>query len=261
MGRNKVDKTGEIGINNFGSEMVIVGYRKAKDIDVYFPEYNWIAKSIQYDNFKNGNIKCPYEKRYYEVGYIGEGKYKTSENGKNTKCYKTWHNMLRRCYDPKSHKKEPTYINCEVCKEWYNLQDFGNWFMDNYYEIECERMALDKDILCKGNKIYSPDNCIFVPERINTLFIKRDKLRGDYPIGVNYHKRDKKFQASCHIYDFKENKSKLTYLGYYNTPTEAFNTYKRFKENNIKEVADYYKNLIPTKLYNALYNYKIDIDD
>ena len=54
----KIDRTGEKGVNNFGSEMVIVEYRKAIDIDVYFPEYNWTFKHGRYNAFKRGNIKC-----------------------------------------------------------------------------------------------------------------------------------------------------------------------------------------------------------
>lgn len=261
MGRSKLDKTGEINYNNFGSKMIITGYRRAIDIDVYFPEYNWTAKNVQYINFKNALIKCPYEKRYYNIGYLGEGKYKIKENGKQTKCYITWHNMLKRCYDNKFHKKEFTYKNCEVCKEWHNFQNFAKWYYKNYYEVENEKMHLDKDILNKSNKIYSPENCIFVPERINTLFVKHDKLRGDYPIGVCYNKHGKKFQANCSIYDFEENKSKLIHLGLYNTIQEAFNAYKEYKEQNIKNVADYYKNLIPAKLYNAMYDYEVEIID
>ena len=59
-------------------------YRKYSEVDVYFPQYNWVFKHTQYDNFKNGNIKCPYERRYFGVGYLGEGKYKMSEKGKIT---------------------------------------------------------------------------------------------------------------------------------------------------------------------------------
>ena len=33
----KIDRTGEIGCNNFGSKMVIKEYRNNRDIDVYFP--------------------------------------------------------------------------------------------------------------------------------------------------------------------------------------------------------------------------------
>ena len=258
---SKIDRIGERNINNFGSEMVIVGYRKAKDIDVYFPQYNWTAKNVQYDNFKRGKIKCPYEPRVYNIGYIGEGKYKIKENGKLTKCYKIWNSMLNRCYSEKLHKRESTYINCKVCDEWHNLQNFGNWFCENYYEIEDERMVLDKDILHKGNKTYSPENCIFVPERINSLFVKCDKSRGKYSIGVSYHKQNKKFSSKCSIYDYKENKKKSKHLGYYNTPQEAFEVYKQFKENYIKQIADYYKEQIPINLYNTLYDYEVEITD
>ena len=256
-----IDKTGEIGYNKFGSKIIIIGYRKYSDIDVYFPEYNWTFKNSTYKHFKNGNIKCPYEKRTYGIGYIGEGKYKTKENGKNTKCYITWVDMLKRCYDPKYKEKYPTYKNCEVAEEWHDLQDFGNWFTDNYYEIEGQRMELDKDILNKSNKIYSPENCIFVPQNINYLFIKRDNDRGNYPIGVSYHKQCEKFRANCSIYNFEENKQKTKYLGLYDTPKQAFEAYKQFKEQYIKQVADYYKDQIPQELYNALYNYEVDIDD
>ena len=257
----RVDRTGEENINNFGSKIIIKEYRRAVDIDVYFPEYNWTAKHREYKEFKKGSIVCPYERRYYGVGYLGEGKYKVRENGKLTKCYKVWHSMLQRCYDEKRHEKFPTYKDCKVCNKWLCFQNFAEWYYENYYEVENEKMCLDKDILNKGNKIYSPDNCIFVLEKINLLFVKCDKSRGEYPIGVSYHKRDDKFITRCSIYDYKENKKKQIYLGYYDNPQKAFEVYKQFKENYIKKVADYYKYQIPKKLYNILYNYEVEIDD
>ena len=180
----KIDRTGEERVNNFGSKMIIVGYRNKRDIDVYFPEYNWTFEHTTYQNFKNGNIKCPYEPRYYGKGFLGEGKYKMSENGKHKKEYKIWHGMLQRCYDPKCHERETTYEDCEVENYLLNFQNMCEWIKNNYYEVAGERMHLDKDILCKGNKIYSKEKCIFVPHRINTLFTKSDKSRGDNPIGV-----------------------------------------------------------------------------
>ena len=259
---SKIDRTGEERLNNFGSKMVITRYKNKRDIDIYFPEYDWTAKNVNYDNFKKGKIKCPYEPRVYGVGYIGEGKYKThDENGKLTNTYKAWHDMLKRCYDSKLHEKYPTYIDCEVDKKWLDYQNFAKWYENNYYEIEGQKMTLDKDILCKGNKIYSPKNCIFVPERINTLFIKCDSTRGEYPIGVCYDKQNKKFRACCRIYDFKENKSKIKYLGCYNTPENAFEVYKQFKEKYIKEIADYYKEQIPKKLYDEMCKYQVEITD
>ncbi len=258
----KTDRIEEKNINNFGSKMVIIEYRKYNDIDVYFPEYNWTFKHTRYSDFKKGEIKCPYERRTYGIGYLGEGKYKTKENGEKTKCYNVWHDMLKRCYSEKCHKKQPTYKNCKVSEEFHNFQNFSYWYYDNYYEIEGERMCLDKDILHKGNKIYSPDTCVFVPYNINTLFTKNDKFRGEYPLGVCYHHdRDKKFSARCSVYNFEENKKKQIHLGYYDTPQEAFEVYKQYKENYIKQVADYYKKNIPDKLYNAMYEYKVNIDD
>lgn len=257
-----IDRTGEENINNFGSEMVIVEYRNARDIDVYFTEHDYIFKGAAYKSFKKGEIRCPYEKRIYGKGCLGEGKHKVyDENGKHTKSYRAWHHMMRRCYDPKYHEKHYTYINCTVSKEWLNFQNFGDWFDDNYYEIEGEQICLDKDILIKGNKIYSSETCIFVPNNINVLFIKRDKCRGEYPIGVYYNKRDKNFVTNCSIYDYKENKRKTKNLGYYDTPQKAFEVYKQFKENYIKEAADYYKDKIPKKLYDAMYKYEVDIND
>ena len=92
----KIDRIEETRTNNFGSKMMIVEYRKYSDIDIYFPEYNWMAKNKQYGDFKKGEIKCPYERRAFKIGYIGEGKYKTKENGKYTKVYKTWKSMLTK---------------------------------------------------------------------------------------------------------------------------------------------------------------------
>lgn len=258
---SKLDRVGETILNTFGSTMVIVEYRNCMDIDVYFPKYDYIAEGVQYSNFKNGNVKCPYEPKVYNHGYIGEGKYKAKENGKGTKCYKAWHNMLERCYNPKYHEKNSTYKTCIISKEWLNFQNFGDWFDDNYYEIEGQRMDLDKDVLVKGNKIYSSDNCVFVPHNINTLFIKCDKRRGELPIGVCYDKRAKKFITRCNVYDYKTNKNKTKYLGYYDTSQQAFEVYKQFKEDYIKEVADYYKDTIPKKLYDAMCNYEVDIND
>ena len=258
---SKIDRTGEENVNNFGSRMVIVRYRMRRDVDVHFPEYNWTAKNKEYKDFKKGTIKCPYEPRVCNYGYIGEGEYNTSKNGKVTKCYDTWQHMLKRCYSEREHKKYPTYKDCKVCDEWLCFQNFAKWFDDNYYEVKGDEMCLDKDIINKGNTIYSPKNCIFVPERINTLFTKRDKLRGDYPIGVTYHKPSGKFESRCNIYDYKENKNKIIYLGLYDTPEKAFKVYKEFKENYIREVADHYNGKIPYKLYNVMYKYQVEIND
>lgn len=257
--RKVIDRTGEKGINNFGSEIVIVEYRKNNDIDIYFPEYNWTAKNKTYQHFKNGKIKCPYERSVYTIGYLGEGDYKASENRKLTRVYSTWHRMLQRCYNEEYQKRQPAYIGCEVCEKWHNFQNFAEWDEENYYEIEDEIMELDKDILVKHNKIYSPETCIYVPKIINTLFTKKDRSRGESVIGTSL--KDGKYQVRCNVINLKTRKVKREYLGRYNTEQEAFEVYKQFKENYIKEIANYFKKQIPQKLYQAMYNYEVEIDD
>ena len=148
-----IDRTGEINYNKFGSKIIISEYRGALDIDVYFPKYNWVFKHAAYSSFKSGKIKCPYEPRYYDKGYLGEGKYKVWKNDKTTDEYNIWYNMLKRCYDPKCHKEYPTYKGCRVEDYLLNFQNMGEWIKENYYEVPGEIMCLDKDILCRGNKV------------------------------------------------------------------------------------------------------------
>ena len=248
------DRTGEVGVNNDGEEMRIIRYGGANDIDVRFIKDGTIVEHKQYSHFKVGSIKNPYFPSVWGVGFIGKGKFKPFDgNGKPTKCYRVWVGMLRRCYDPKYHEKEPTYKGCTVCQEWWNFQVFAEWYYSHFYEVGNEKMALDKDILHKGNKVYSVNTCVFVPVSINSLFTKRNAERGELPIGVS--KVGNKFKAQLN----KDNE--YIHLGVFNTPEEAFLAYKQTKESYIKEVANKYKLLIPHELYQALMNYDVEIND
>lgn len=247
-----IDRNGEENINNYGSKMKIIKYKNANNIDVMF-ENGYICYNTHYKYFKKGNIISPYDKTVLDVGYLGVGNYNCVENHKSTIQYKTWFSMLQRCYSKKYQEKYPTYKGCKVCEEWLNFQNFVEWYENNYYEIKDERMELDKDILVKENKVYSPSNCIFVPQRINVLFVKNNKRRGKYPIGVTY--KNYKFSSSCNI------NGKRKFLGYFDNELEAFNKYKDYKENIIKKTADEYKYKIPQKLYDAMYKWEVEIDD
>ena len=251
----RIDRINEENYNKFGSLMRVINYRKSNDIDIYFPEYDWIYEHARYNRFKKGEIKCPYEPRTYGVGYIGVGKYKPSYEGVSTKCHDVWSHMLQRCYDENHRYKYPTYEDCFVCDEWLNYQNFAEWYENNYYEVDNETMNLDKDILYKGNKVYSPETCVFAPQRINSLFIKSNKVRGKYAIGVNYDERYNKFNTHCNY------NGDLIWLGSFDNELDAFIAYKNYKEKIIKEVADEYKEKIPMNLYYAMYNYEVDISD
>lgn len=192
------------------------------------------------------------------TGTVG-GKYKVTENGVKTRGYSMWYNMITRLTNKKELEKFPRYKECSICEEWLDFQNFAKWFEDNWYECDGEKMCLDKDILDKGNQVYGPDKCIIVPETINILFTKSDKIRGKYPIGV-YLDGDK-YKAQLSYQEEKRGKKKRKNLGRFLSVEDAFSRYKKAKEEYIKIVADRYKDEIPEKLYKALYDYKVEVED
>lgn len=183
------------------------------------------------------------------IGYLGKGKFKSSINNKKTIYYTAWYNMIKRCYDKDVQEKHPTYIGCSVSEEWLNFQVFAEWFQQNYKE----GFELDKDILFKGNKIYSPETCCFVPQEINNLLLKSKTIRGEYPIGVT--KKGNKFRARI------KKGSKELHIGLYSSIKEAFDAYKKVKNSYIIELANKWKSDITLETYEALMNYQIKITD
>lgn len=168
--------------------------------------------------------------------------------GKTVVCpyYDRWHSMLTRCYSEKYHAKFPTYIGCSAIEEWLTFSNFKAWMVKQ----DWENKHLDKDILFQGNKIYSPEKCLFVSKEINLLLSNHKARRGLYPQGVHFSKRDKKFVAQVNIY------GKRTHIGYFGTEEEAYSAYKSAKYAVIKEIA--LKQSEP--LRSALLNHKIDFD-
>lgn len=162
-----------------------------------------------------------------------------------------WKGILERCYSQKLHKIEPTYKECEICPEWIYLSNFKEWFDENYIE----GYHLDKDILVKDNKIYSPETCCFVPQRLNNLLTKRKASRNSTPIGVTII--GNKFASQISKGD------KRIRLGFFDTPEEAFLAYKNAKEQYVKELAlEYFeKGLITERVKNALLYYQVEITD
>ncbi len=270
MSRNKVDRTGETNISNEGCVMRIIEYNNTLDIVIEFQDEHKYRVHTQYVNFQKGNCKNPYYPSVYGHGYLGVGnegnvpKISEFKDGKtvNTWEYHKWQNMLKRCFNNKLKEKRPTYKDVTCCDRWLCFANFledleilkneHNWSADI-------KLNLDKDILHKDNKVYSLENCILVPQWINLLFIKNDVKRGDCPIGVYYDKRNKKYKAQCNI------NGKYVGLGYYNTIEQAFNAYKIAKENETKRVAEecISKGFISkdSRLYKAMINYKVEIDD
>jgi len=170
---------GETHMSNEGYEVVVVkGSDKPNYVIVNIDgKYN---KTVQYSHLINGKIKNLYHKSVYGKGYIGIGKHKVSLEGVLTKKYKTWKKMLERCYSSDYHIKHPAYKDVTVCDEWHSYQVFGGWYDEQYKK---DGWQLDKDLLGRDEKIYSPDTCVFIPRGLNS-FLGRGKGNKDHPIGV-----------------------------------------------------------------------------
>ena len=191
----------------------------------------------------------------YGVGYMGNNpELKSSCNGKKCPIYDRWFRMLERCYSKKVHERFPTYIGCYTSDEFKDYSKWRVWY--DSYPYKYDGWQLDKDLLFKGNKIYSKDTCVFIPREINQVLVKRESSRGEYLIGVSWSNTNKAFIARV-----AKNKGKQEYLGYFKTELEAFNAYKKAKEEYLKELAEEYKDVLDPRAYEALYNYTVDIDD
>ena len=162
--------------------------------------------------------------------------------------------MIERCYSEKVHERCPTYTGCYVSDEFKDYSKWREWY-DNY-QYKQDDWQLDKDLLIKGNKIYSEETCVFLPREINVALTKSTKTRGNKLIGVYFDKQYKKFVSKVSL-----GAGNQKVLGYYDNEYEAHLSYKKAKEEYIKELAERYKDILDPRAYEALYNYTVDIDD
>lgn len=144
--------------------------------------------------------------------------------------YKTWQSMLNRCYSTKIQDKYPTYIGCSVADEWHTFSVFKNWMEKQDWQDK----QLDKDLLFDGNKVYSPETCVFVTRTVNSFTIDSGATRGEWPIGVYWDKGANKFQSRCSNPFTK----KQEYLGYFICEQEAHQAWLKRKLELAYELAE-----------------------
>ena len=248
------DRLGETVMQNCNEVAFIVEYVNTHDITVQFKRTGELVKT-EYDTFVRGNIKSHFTPSVYGVGVKGLEPI-VDENGEKLDSYECWKSMLERCYSAKCQKKHPTYINCRVCDKWLFYPNFKNWYDKNYYKVDGCTMMLDKDIKVKGSKIYSPNTCMFVPSEINFYFTKGLSNK-TLPTGVYYDKINKNYYSNICI----EGKH-IRLKGSQSTDiATTFSYYKKAKEEDIKRLADKYKDKIPNDVYEIIYNRTVDIND
>ena len=161
-------KNGDIFNLNCGSIATVTNYIDSHNIEIITETgYKTTAESGQ---LRKGQVYDKLLRKVYGVGYMGIGKY-----CRGSFAYSRWTSMLERCYSEKYQNKFPSYIMCTVSDRWHDLQNFGKWFDNNYIED----YHLDKDLLLPGNKIYSENTCIFIPQDVNS-FLKISKNQDNY---------------------------------------------------------------------------------
>lgn len=184
----------------------------------------------------------------FGVATYTRGKYVAKRDYKETPEYRLWKNMLSRCYNKSYLKKYPTYCKCSVSDKFKDFQYFAEW-CNQQPNFNKEGWDLDKDIIGDGST-YSEEFCRFVPQDVNKLLIGRYK--GEYRTGVHFSKKFGKFKAQCSAL------GKRLALGYFSTEEEAFQSYKSFKENLIKERVNFWKIQLDQDVYETLMNYEVN---
>lgn len=193
--------------------------------------------------------------RVYGVGVNDVG-FVVNQIGGSIWQYRLWIDVIKRSYSHALKERHPTYKDVTCCDEWLSFATFLEWCNKEVgYKGRPAGMQLDKDLIIKGNKTYSPEACSFLPQQVNKLLTNTVTGRGYYPVGVYYHERDGEFRSQlCYA-------GKQKCLGYCNTPEDAFAAYKVAKEAQIKVVALQYKDVLKPAVFESLMNWEINIDD
>ena len=166
--------------------------------------------------------------------------------------YQLWSGMLGRCFNESFKETNPTYMNVTCCGEWFSFGSFLEWVNKEVdYSGKPDGMQLDKDILQKGNLIYAPEKCCFVPRVVNLLLTDRARRRGRWPLGVVFHKGVGKFVATVRC------NGKIKHLGYFDNPEDASQAYKVAKEAHIKVVALEHREVLKPAVFQSLVNWEI----
>ena len=248
---------GKICKSKSSGDFKIVKCNDSKNVEIQFLKTGF-ETVVQLGHIKSGKVKDKHLPSVYSVGVLGT-KYPPTISGRNTKEYDLWTSMLERCYSDNFKNKHPTYKDCEVSDNFKSYEYFYEWCQNQIgfgNDGNGNPFHLDKDLLIKGNKVYSEDSCVFIPVDVNLVLTKRTSSRGQHLIGVCWHKRDKAFSARVN-----KNKGKREHLGYFKTEIEAFNAYKKAKESFVKEQAEKWKGKIDERAYEALMAYTVEITD
>lgn len=152
--------------------------------------------------------------------------------GFTTRSANMWHHVNGRCRTGSAaQRRRPTYVGCSMSENFKDFQWFTEWHRQQVgYGIE--GYAIDKDILTPGNREYNENRCVLVPAALNNFLTTRERLRGNYPIGVDCNKKQEGFRARVCIGGVQR------FVGYFSTPEEAYQAYVAAKEAEARRWAE-----------------------
>lgn len=237
-------EAGRTFLNKQGCMAIVSKYLNSNNVEFYIEGHPEHTLKTAVSHLRNGEFRNPF-KPNKNGGYFGVGEFKSGANDKKTPESQAWHNMLNRCYDNSRYKE---YVDCSVCSEWLNFQRFAKWYTGNdFYNMGYE---LDKDILIKGNKVYSPSACSLIPKEINTLLLDRGSEIWGLPSGVS--------KNGSSFYTKLRKGGKTEGIGSFKTANEAHQAYVVAKEAYVKEVANKWRGRIDERVYDALMNWTVN---
>lgn len=119
-------------------------------------------------------------------------------NGISKPClfYQAWSSMIIRCYAEDRREAYRTYIGCTVDERWRKLSEFKKWMQSKDWKGKC----LDKDLLVKGNRIYSPETCAMLSNDLNSFIMRHG--HPDLLEGVIYNSSRKEYVPIRYRYPF-----------------------------------------------------------
>ena len=214
-----------------------------KHVRVKFIDTGKHTHIFQRGHFSLGGIRDPYRPAKYGVGYIGVGVYTKIWTKEVKQAHRIWTDVLRRSYDEVFHKKYPTYEDCTVCDEWLNFQNFADWYLN--HESYGLGYDLDKDLLVRGNKKYSPETCCMLPSEINATIQEGVLKDRGLPRGVYKH-------AGGGYFARLVAGEKGTIYDRFDNVEEAEIFYKKQKREDLTRKAEKWKYLVTIDVYESL---------
>lgn len=227
-------------LSNAGDKFVLVEMLNSIRCVVKFLDEFMCEKEVDVTSAVRGEIRNPYHKSVYGVGYLGIGKY--NSRSMNGKIYRVWVGIIERSYSKKEKEKCPTYKNVTICEEWLNFQNFAKWYDNNYpHNIKDIKFEVDKDLKQENveNKIYSPETCIIVPKRINGFMVNKQSSNTSGYVGVRKLKDKNKWSASS----VNQIKKSPRNLGVFNTLEEALACYEKDRYDKAEKLRAWVREL------------------